>query len=86
MENALKTELIADLSKEIRMGSSDEVEMDKAVRLLENSIFVFEKESNKDQLIEYVQKQLEKHHNGDIEYAEHFILAGEAFLKYASHG
>ena len=78
--------LIEKLSKEIRTLSLDAVESDKAVSMLKNSISIFEQESNKEQLVEYVQKQLEKHRSGDTEYAEHFVLAGDAFLKYVSHG
>jgi hypothetical protein len=82
----LKLNLIEGLSNEIRTLSSDEVEAEKAVTLLNNSISIFELQSNKEQLVEYVQKQIDEHRNGEQWYAEHFVLAGDAFLKYVSHG
>ena len=82
----MNSELIEKLSLEIKMVSLDPVEAEKAVSMLKKSISVFEQESNKEQLVEYVQKQLEKHRGGDAEYAEHFLLAADAFLKYTSYG
>jgi hypothetical protein len=82
----MKSEIIENLSKEIRVLSSNEVEAEKAVFLLERSIMVFDMDSNKDALVEYVKRNLDEHRKGVTWYAEHFVLAGESFLKYVSYG
>ena len=82
----MKSEIIENLSKEIRTLSSNEVEAEKAVFMLERSIMVFDMESNKDALGDYVKRQLDTHRNSSVQYAEHYVLAGESFLKYVSHG
>jgi hypothetical protein len=43
-------------------------------------------DSNKDALVEYVKRHLDKHRKGVTWYAEHYVLAGESFLKYVSYG
>ena len=82
----MKSEIIENLSKEIRVLSSNEVEAEKAVFMLEQSIMVFDMDSNKDALVEYVKRHLDKHRKGATWYAEHYVLAGESFLKYVSYG
>ena len=73
-----KVKNIKHLTNWIAKNSTSDIETEKAILMLQKSIYVYKIDKNKDRLIKFVQDKLR---NEDL-FAEHYVLSAKAFLKY----
>jgi hypothetical protein len=77
-----KNELIDTLSKEIQEQASDSFVASQAFDLFFRSIKEYEASTTKKYLVAFVQEKVTQAENG-VDWAEYYVLAGTAFLKYS---